>query len=448
MLTSSSRALSHFSSISARHHRRISSTGRVPRAVFLAALFGAPVCLARAQGDARVSAAVDFAGMVQRNGIERWQPASRLTPDLRLDDKYLRLSGGASIVGGANTLRLDRGEFIGMAAPAPFGPFRLSLTGHGEQLTSSATRARGVLSLEPALSLGVGDAGAWIGTGIERFVQAADSTPVRPLLRFGVWRTIGGVTLTASTASHAARLGGRLSTIHTITYTDSIRNDTLGGYNYFQRQRVTGDSGSSSRTRIWSELEFGLSWARGPVALDAAVGARRAVDAFPRALWGRASAAVQLNSRVALLASAGNEAARIAMGIPDTRVATLGLRVSPVTRLRPPPPAPIRASATAFVITPVGVCSYVVTLHVPRARSVELSGDFGKWEPVALTETSPDTWETTLTLPPGTYRVNLRVDGDRWKAPPGLAVVEDEFNGTVGMMVVRGQPTKALNDSL
>jgi hypothetical protein len=33
--------------------------------------------------------------------------------------------------------------------------------------------------------------------------------------------------------------------------------------------------------------------------------------------------------------------------------------------------------------------------------------------------------------------MNLRVDGDRWTAPPGTPAVADEFNGTVGLVVVR-----------
>ena len=85
----------------------------------------------------------------------------------------------------------------------------------------------------------------------------------------------------------------------------------------------------------------------------------------------------------------------------------------------------------------LGANVYVVTLHIPRAHTVELSGDFGRWKPIALEETHPDVWETTLTLLPGAYRMNLRVDGDQWRAPPGMATVADEFNGTVGIIVVR-----------
>jgi hypothetical protein len=36
----------------------------------------------------------------------------------------------------------------------------------------------------------------------------------------------------------------------------------------------------------------------------------------------------------------------------------------------------------------------------------------------------------------GTYRLNVRVDGGEWVAPPGLLDVEDEFGGRVGLLVL------------
>ena len=80
---------------------------------------------------------------------------------------------------------------------------------------------------------------------------------------------------------------------------------------------------------------------------------------------------------------------------------------------------------------------YVVTIQAPSARAVELSGDFNGWHPIALSQTRPDVWETTLSITPGTYRVNMRVNGATWIAPPGLSATADEFNGTVGLLVVR-----------
>jgi hypothetical protein len=40
-------------------------------------------------------------------------------------------------------------------------------------------------------------------------------------------------------------------------------------------------------------------------------------------------------------------------------------------------------------------------------------------------------------MTPGTHRVNVRVNGDTWTAPPGMPTVDDEFNGRVGIIVVR-----------
>jgi hypothetical protein len=33
--------------------------------------------------------------------------------------------------------------------------------------------------------------------------------------------------------------------------------------------------------------------------------------------------------------------------------------------------------------------------------------------------------------------MNLRVDGERWIAPPGTATIDDDFNGRVGLVIVR-----------
>jgi hypothetical protein len=68
---------------------------------------------------------------------------------------------------------------------------------------------------------------------------------------------------------------------------------------------------------------------------------------------------------------------------------------------------------------------------------VELSGDFNGWQPVKLSREVGDFWVITLDLKPGAYRMNLRVDGERWLPPPGTTAVDDEFNGKVGLVVIR-----------
>ena len=80
---------------------------------------------------------------------------------------------------------------------------------------------------------------------------------------------------------------------------------------------------------------------------------------------------------------------------------------------------------------------YVFSVRLPQARVVEVSGDFNNWHAVKLEQTRPGIWEVVLPVSPGTYRMNLRVDGERWIAPPGTTAVDDEFNGRVGLVIVR-----------
>jgi hypothetical protein len=41
-----------------------------------------------------------------------------------------------------------------------------------------------------------------------------------------------------------------------------------------------------------------------------------------------------------------------------------------------------------------------------------------------------------LRLAPGTYRINLRIDGGAWEELPGYPTARDEFGGVVGVIVV------------
>jgi hypothetical protein len=406
------------------------------RLSLLSAIVIIPVGRAESQSNARFSSAVDLGALVQREGPDLWQGATRLAPSLQLDQRFARLSLDGSVVGTGQTVMLNQGVVDAAFSPAPFGAFRLNVGGRAERLASSVFSSRTVTTVESSMSFAAGDGGAWLGAAMEHSAQV-DSTPVQPLLRFGVWRRIGDAVISVTTASRSARLGGTESTLHSVFFADSARDSLTGQYNHFTKEETRGAAGKPSVARLWSEVELGVSYATGPVALDATFGARPAVDAYPRAFWGRLSAVVQATPGVAFIASGGSDPARISIGVPQMRVATLGMRLATARFLRPARTIPVRPTAAAMQLRSLGDNQYVVTLHASRARTVELSGDFGKWKPMSLEETNPDSWQTTLTLPPGTYRMNVRIDGDRWKAPPGVATVADEFNGTVGIIVVR-----------
>jgi 1,4-alpha-glucan branching enzyme len=114
----------------------------------------------------------------------------------------------------------------------------------------------------------------------------------------------------------------------------------------------------------------------------------------------------------------------------------LGARVSLGALRRPRLPRGVRPTAAAFQVEEDRGARRL-RVRVPNARSVELAGDFTNWQPIALRQGDTDEWEVTLPIAPGVHRVAIRVDGDSWTTPPGVAAVADEFQGTVGVIVVR-----------
>ena len=76
-------------------------------------------------------------------------------------------------------------------------------------------------------------------------------------------------------------------------------------------------------------------------------------------------------------------------------------------------------------------------VRVPRATEVRVSGEPTRWNPVSMQRTSDDWWETTLTVSPGLYRMNISVDGAAWRPPPDVPTARDEFGGQVGLVTVR-----------
>jgi hypothetical protein len=95
----------------------------------------------------------------------------------------------------------------------------------------------------------------------------------------------------------------------------------------------------------------------------------------------------------------------------------------------------IEHNAAVSDLNPDG--SRTLTLALPAAKTVELMGDFTAWRPVAMTRTSNGGWSTSVVLPQGSHRMDVRVDGGPWRAPPGLPDATDDFGGLVGVLVIR-----------
>jgi hypothetical protein len=153
-------------------------------------------------------------------------------------------------------------------------------------------------------------------------------------------------------------------------------------------------------------------------------------------MWATADGALLVSPRLAIVGGIGTAPGGIMSQLPAHRHASLGVRLMRAAPLARALPVELQPVAVDFDVQELAPGQYRVALRVPRARVVELTGDFTAWKPVAMHRSRGDWWEATLPITPGTHQVNVRINGERWVAPPGATVVDDDFAGLVGVIVI------------
>ena len=197
--------------------------------------------------------------------------------------------------------------------------------------------------------------------------------------------------------------------------------------------------------------QLALSWTRERLDLGALIGTRfgdqlTSLGGTART-WGNLTAVASLTPRFALVVSGGTYPIDPTQGFPGGRFVSASIRLA--TR-RVSETSPMQTEqAQVETGAPEGVPAIAsfaaekshagwVTLRVnaPRAKLVEVNGDFTNWTPVRLERASDGLWSATFPINPGKYQMNLRLDGGKWLVPPGLLSMLDEFGGSVGLLVI------------
>src|SRR5688572_2008058 len=343
-----------------------------------------------------------------------------LTPAVLFEGERTTVSGAASFT------RFDGGIWSAqaLAAGSRFTEARGLLRGElSAQMESNSHR--GTLRTAQAIAqgrghlVGGGDRGLWLGAGAGHAWRSPEGGT---LLRadVGAWAQLGDATLRLTAMHNTVRTSTRV-----VTAAPNLEAQVID----------TRSTSVSKGTIRYLDTEAHFSWSRARVAMDAVAGRRLVRDGGHANTW-LLGGSVMLTERLAVVGSTGASAFDLAQGLPGGRYATIALRVT--TRAGGPLELRSRSRATARVMETWREQDGTVLLvvHAPRARRVELMGDFTDWRPLVMQREADDHFAARIHLPAGSYRINVRVDGGTWTAPPGTTPVADDYNGAAGLLVI------------
>ncbi|MBC7896589.1 MAG: hypothetical protein H7066_14330 [Cytophagaceae bacterium] len=203
---------------------------------------------------------------------------------------------------------------------------------------------------------------------------------------------------------------------------------------------------------LLGDTEGGVSWVRGRSEYDWTLGVRLGEADKGTSAWGTFTATWPLRAGLFGTASIGSYPVDLIQGLPGGRYVAVALRLPggklPKWRTRPAPriepviperPELPTSEPLTLVIGPALDSLEIREIRVwaPGVREVELLADFVDWIAVPLLKQPNGEWRGYYYVTAGLHRLNLRLDGREIAVPRNLVTVRDEFNGAVGIVVVK-----------
>lgn len=368
--------------------------------LILSSAFGR-AAVARAQ----VSTTLDIGGASVRYGDSVRVTATSVSPRIRFDQRALAGTAAGTIASVTQGGWTAQGAVDFSVLSGAVGPARGEIAAEaGGSLHNDATRTGQYLG-RARVHIGNDARGVWAGAAAGKTWDASSWHPVTQA-DFGAWTRIGRVQLVA-------------------TVTPSAIGDSLR----------------------YTDAQSALRWSAGRVELAAGAGTRSG-DAVVRessTTWGSASATFWFARHVGLVAAGGTYPVDFTQGYPGGRYVSVAVRLGtrPTTTVMrsssdPAPLAPPSATMGPRVeIAALPNGERLVRVHAPSAHAVEIMGDFTAWQPLALIRGQGGWWSQRVVAAPGTYQLNVRIDGGAWDAPAGALEQRDEFGARVGVITLR-----------
>jgi hypothetical protein len=308
-------------------------------------------------------------------------------------------AGGAASAG----MRLPFGDGLALAASAAYG---------GTKASFGATYSTGEATptLEATVSRLTLFGGAHLARGESSLTQST-TTPGGPFTP----PVLGSSTVSITRTSTGPVYGA-------VVALPSARPDGAGALSYREeRARVSGVT--------VVDRAAGGGWSTGSLAMSASAGARDAVD--ERSQFGSVSVTVAVSRSVAVHGAMGSYPSSRVLGTVGGRFATLGLSLHGMTTAGEVQPESVRGAP------PIPAGAMRLVLRAPRARRVELAGEWNEWATTPATRGADGLWYVDVRLPRGEYRYAFRVDGERWAVPDAVPTVDDGFGGRSALLTVQ-----------
>jgi hypothetical protein len=292
--------------------------------------------------------------------------------------------------------------------------------------------------------------GLWFGGGVARpwrvaVISSADVTDAGAWAKVGnAAAKFGGATLTATFTNFSFN---KIASVHD-TGSASLSCASIpstmsnaGEVRALFSEISTG--GACERQSRFGDLEGTLHWEWNTLEVTAQTGYRFGdsydVTADSRR-WSSATATIWLNDRIAFVGGGGRQPALPLRGLPSRTFGMAGLELAywPISKGAVPVSLPHAILVKSFELRPGATGTQKIVIHVGGVETVDIMGDFSDWSPLTLVRRGRDLWELSIPLSPGMHRINVRVDGGPWMAPPGIPTVHGSYSGDVGLMVIGG----------
>lgn len=282
--------------------------------------------------------------------------------------------------------------------------------------------------------------GAWIGGGVARPWRVAVVSTI-DLLNAGAWTDIGRARFTATgTTFSLTKMGTSDEITGMASCPASSTSTTIGLADPDAAASLVSEGNCRHQSRV-TDLTLSGRWNLDRFELAGEAGHRvgqLADVASDSRYWSSGTLTMWVAPRAAFVMGGGRQPSNPARGIPARTFGTFGLMLAYAPTKYSVPVTEMNVARIAlFETKPAAEGMQKIVVRVARVESVDVMGDFSDWSPLTMVRRGRDLWELTVPLSPGRHQINIRTDGGKWVAPPGLPKVDDGFAGEVGVLIVK-----------